>query len=83
MFDRILGMIGTLGLVLILSACLPSATAFAASNANGCSGTCGDDPADAKFCKDTGDPCSGTINGVPGGTACGCDKFSGKCDCDA
>jgi len=76
MKDRLIGMMGTCGLILVLAACAAPNHAFA-DDAQGC---------ERVGCKDGEDnvrDCDGSCKGSVGGTECSCAKRSGSCNCDA
>lgn len=84
MKDRLIGMVGTLGLVLVLSVGLSVTDAFASGGrVNGCSGDC--DIEEREFGPSIcGDPrlhtCSGTRSDT--GNSCGCvNRAAGGCPC--
>jgi hypothetical protein len=79
MKDRLVGMMGTLGLVLVLSAAMPTAGAFAfggsGGGGGGCTGGCGSDTTvpNRVTCTGIGDTCAGT--------GCGCTQTMTACPC--
>ena len=83
MRDRLIGMMGTLGLALLLSVALPTAVAFATGHGRDpadCGGACGKAQPNGKC------PPAGTIIGAPcaGGIDpefCGCDDATADCGC--
>lgn len=79
MRERAMNIVGTLGVVLVLVALMPSGNAFAGNhNPNCTNGTpvgCDDKESNARECNDN---CSGVVSGED----CFCDKRSGSCTCD-
>ncbi|TWT79741.1 hypothetical protein CA13_11480 [Planctomycetes bacterium CA13] len=77
MRERVMSLIGTLGLVLMLLTLLPHGNVFGGVGSDKCtSAGCMNDTADVKHCKYG---CTGNIGNV----TCGCEKWSGSnCTCD-
>jgi hypothetical protein len=82
MKDRLIGMMGTLGLALVLSAAMPTAGAFAtggSGGSNSCTGGCGTETVAGRVLCRPPHTCAGSN---AGGGACGCTQLAfGGCPC--
>jgi uncharacterized membrane protein len=83
MKDRLIGMMGTLGLVLVLTSLMPPASAFAfggsgGGGGGGCTGGCGTIVIDGQTYCEPPHTCGGTR---ANGAACGCAQTARGCPC--
>lgn len=80
MKDRLVGMMGTLGLALLLAAAIPPAEAFASGGKHGCKGTCRQAHANAGECEPSGhNGCNGI--GTNNKVCCPSTQVNGECPC--